>query len=257
MAGRCGPVRVATVRRYAVLRRGPSYGSTVSMHVVSLRRYPVKSMAGEALDAAMLDSRGVEGDRWYAVEDADGHFASGKNTRRFRRRDQVFSYAAATSCTGDIIVTGERGQWTVGEPALDKELSREMGLDVRVTPEVDIPHQDMGSVSLIGTATLDWCAARWGVNADPRRLRVNIVFSSEEPFVEETWVGRTVTFAGARLRVVERVPRCRMVDIDQDGAKADGRWLKPLAAERDMLLAVYCDVASGGAIRVGDQISVH
>jgi uncharacterized protein YcbX len=226
------------------------------MHVVSLRRYPVKSMAGEALDAATVDSRGLEGDRWFAVEDADGYFASGKDTRRFRRRDQVFSYAAATSCSGDTVVTGARGQWAVGEAALDRELSREMGLDVRVTPESDVPHQDMGSVSLVGTATLDWCAARWGVDADPRRLRVNIVFSSEEPFVEETWVGRTVTFSGARLRVVERVPRCRMIDIDQDGATADGRWLKPLTAERDMLLAVYGDVASGGAIRVGDRMSV-
>lgn len=47
-----------------------------------------------------------------------------------------------------------------------------------------------------------------------------------------------------------------MVDIDQDGATADGPWLKPLAAERDMLLAVYGDVASGGAIRVGDQVFV-
>ena len=226
------------------------------MKVVSLRRYPVKSMAGESLDSALLDCRGVEGDRWYAVEDADGHFASGKNTRRFRRRDQVFSYAAATSRSGDVIVTGGPGKWTVGDPGLDRQLSREMGLDVRVTPEADIPHQDMGSVSLIGTATLDWCANRWGVHADPRRLRVNIVFSSEEPFIEETWVGRTFACPAARLRVVERVPRCRMVDVDQDGATADGRWLKPLAAERDMLLAVYGDVASGGAIRVGDQVSV-
>ncbi len=233
-----------------------SYRSIVSMRVVSLRRYPVKSMAGESLESAMLDGRGVEGDRWYAVEDADGHFASGKTTRRFRRRDQVFSYAAATNPSGDIIVTGGRGRWTVGDPALDEELSRAMGVDVRVTPEGDVPHQDMGSVSVIGTATLDWCAARWGVNADPRRLRANIVFSSDEPFVEETWVGRTVACAGARLRVVERVPRCRMIDIDQDGATAGGRLLKRLAAERDTCLAVYVDVASGGAINVGDRLSV-
>lgn len=226
------------------------------MKVVSLRRYPVKSMAGEALDAVSLDSRGLGGDRWYAVQDADGHFASGKNTQRFRRRDQVFSYAAATSRSGDVIVTGGSGKWTVGDPGLDEELSREMGLNVRVMPEADVPHQDAGSVSLIGTATLDWCADRWGVHVDPRRLRVNIVFSSREPFIEETWVGRTLTCAGARLRVVERAPRCRMIDIAQDGAMAEGRWLKPLAKERDTFLAVYGDVESGGAIRVGDQVSV-
>ena len=255
MGSRSDPVRDRLAGR-GPAEKGHVIVTTVSMKVVCLRRYPVKSMGGEALDVATLDSRGVEGDRWYAVQDANGHFASGKNTRRFRRRDQVFSYAAATDRSGDVVVTGGPGRWAVGDPGLDEELSREMGLDVQVTPEAAIPHQDMGSVSLVGTATLEWCAARWGVHADPRRLRVNIVFSSEEPFIEETWVGRTVACAGARLRVVERAPRCRMIDIDQDGATADGRWLKPLAAERDMFLAVYGDVESGGVIRVGDQLSV-
>lgn len=226
------------------------------MQVVSLRRYPVKSMGGEPLEAARLDNRGIEGDRWYAVEDADGHFASGKNTRRFRRRDEVFSYSAATTPTGDVVVTGGRDEWMVGDPALDEDLTRRMGLPVRVTAEASVPHQDMGSVSLIGTATLEWCARRWGLLADPRRLRVNVVLSSEEPFIEETWVGRTIACAGTQLRVVERVPRCRMVDIDQDGAQAQGRWLRPLAAEREMRLAVYGDVVLAGVISVGDAVSV-
>ncbi|MBM7790329.1 uncharacterized protein YcbX [Tenggerimyces flavus] len=226
------------------------------MRVVSLRRYPVKSMAGEFLRAATFNHRGIEGDRWYAVEDPDGHFASGKNTRRFRRRDPIFSYGAVTSPSGDVVVTGPSGEWRVGDPALDAELSHEIGLDVRVTSEATIPHQDMGSVSLIGTATLEWCAERWGIRADPRRLRVNLVFSCEEPFIEESWAGRTLVCGGTQLRVVERVPRCRMIDIDQDGAKAEGKWLKPLAAERDMFLAMYADVATSGVIRLGDELAI-
>ena len=76
------------------------------MEIVQLRRYPVKSMGGEQFDHVRLDRRGIIGDRWFAVEDADGHFASGKNTRRFRRRDAVFGYSAVTSGTGDVTVTG-------------------------------------------------------------------------------------------------------------------------------------------------------
>ena len=78
-------------------------------------------------------------------------------------------------------------------------------------------------MSLVGTATLAWCADRWGVTADPRRLRVNVVVSTDEPFVEETWVGQEIACGDARLRVVERVPRCRTVDVHQDGARAQGR----------------------------------
>lgn len=226
------------------------------MQVVQLRRYPVKSMGGEPLDRVALDERGLAGDRWFAVEDAEGRFASGKTTRRFRRRDAVFGYSATTSATGDVVVTGASGAWQVGDPALEDDLRRAMGTAARITPEADVPHQDRGAVSIIGTATLDWCAERWGVDPDPRRLRVNVVFSSTAPFIEETWARRTITVGTAVLRVVERAPRCRMIDVPQDGTLAEGRWLVPLAAERDMCLAMYADVASTGVVGVGDALVV-
>jgi len=225
------------------------------MRVVSLRRYPVKSMGGEALEAAELDLRGLRGDRWYAVSDEDARLASGKSSQRFRRRDQVFTYGARTTSADDVVVTGPAGAWLVGDPALDAELSQAVGAAVRVTPEVAVPHQDAGSVSVVGTATLDWWA-RKGIAADPRRLRVNIVVATHEPFVEDSWVGRALRMGSASLRVVEPIPRCRMVDIDQDGAVADGGWLKALTAERDGCVAVYADVLAPGVVRVGELVTL-
>jgi len=225
----------------------------VQTTVASIRRYPVKSMGGESLDVVAIDARGLVGDRWFAVEDDEGHLASGKNSTRFRRRDAVFDYAARTVGAG-VVVSGAAGTWAVGEPGLDAELSRAMAAQVRVLPEGGVAHQDGGQVSLVGSATLAWCAERWGIGADPRRLRVNLVLETGEPFVEEAWVGREIGVGEVRLRPVERVERCRMIDIDQDGANADGRWLKPLAAERDMCVAIYADVVSTGSIRVGDRV---
>jgi uncharacterized protein len=52
--------------------------------VVSLFRYPVKSMMGEELNAADVSQRGFLGDRYYAlVDDADGMVASAKNPRKW------------------------------------------------------------------------------------------------------------------------------------------------------------------------------
>ena len=226
----------------------------VQSSVTALRRYPVKSMGGEALGTAELDSRGFVGDRWYAVEDEEGRFASGKNTRRFRRRDPVFHYSAATDLLGQVTVTRGGEHWHVGDPRLDQRLSGEMGTSVRVRPEADVPHQDMGAVSIVSTATVEWCANRWGGNPDPRRLRVNVVVDSDEPFLEEQWVGLDLALGSARLRVVERVPRCRMVDIRQDGAEPGEKWLRFLAKERDMFLAVYAEVTRPGQVSVGDRL---
>ena len=221
--------------------------------VLTIRRYPVKAMGGEDLASVDVDARGLVGDRWYAVEDEDGHFASGKRTTRFRRRDEVFEYAARTQ-SDQVLVTGPEGEWRVDDPALSATLSRRMELPVRVLPEAQVPHQDAGSISLVGTATLDWCADRWGIDADPRRLRVNIVVATSEPFVEETWVGRRIAAGEVTLDVVERIGRCRTIDVAQDGVDARGRWLKALAAEREMCVAIYADVVTPGTIARGDQV---
>src|SRR5215472_15697489 len=52
--------------------------------VVSLWRYPVKSMMGEELNAADVTERGLLGDRAYALVDtADGKAATAKNPRKW------------------------------------------------------------------------------------------------------------------------------------------------------------------------------
>lgn len=56
--------------------------------VASLFRYPVKSMLGEHLAAAAVTSRGIEGDRvWALVDVSTGKVkvVSAKNPRRWRR----------------------------------------------------------------------------------------------------------------------------------------------------------------------------
>lgn len=226
------------------------------MRVTAVRRYPVKSMGGEALDAAAVDARGLEWDRCYAVVDEEGRLASGKDSHRFRRRDVVLEHHARTAGDG-VVVTGPAGRGWVGEPDLDAALSRVTGASVRILPEGEESHQDAGQVSLVGTASLEWCAARWGVVPDPRRLRVNLVVATDEPFVEETWRGHEVTVGDVAVRVVGRIQRCRMVDVDQDGVTVEGRLLRHLGEERDLCLGVYADVAGTGTVRVGDPVALR
>ena len=60
--------------------------------VVSLWRYPVKSMMGEELNAAEVTEHGLVGDRAYALVDrSDGKVASAKNPRKW---PQLFDFRA-------------------------------------------------------------------------------------------------------------------------------------------------------------------
>src|SRR5438105_6780553 len=62
--------------------------------VVSIWRYPVKSMMGEELDASQVTERGLIADRAYALVDrSDGKVASAKNPRKW----PLFDFRATLS----------------------------------------------------------------------------------------------------------------------------------------------------------------
>jgi uncharacterized protein YcbX len=211
-------------------------------------------MAGEALQQAAIDARGLVGDRHYAVVDGEGRFAAGKDSRRFRRRDQVFEYAAATAPDGTVLVGRGEDRWAAGDATLDDELTARFGDPVRVLPEQGVSHFDARPISIVGTATLDWCARELGVDADRRRLRTNLVLETLEPFEEETWVDRKVQLGDVQLAVVERVERCRTIDLAQDGVTSTTPWLKALGRTRELCVAVYADVVAPGMVTVGDVV---
>jgi uncharacterized protein len=223
-------------------------------HVLEIRRYPVKAMGGEALESVEVDGRGLVGDRAYAVVDGDGKLASGKHSRRFRRRDQVFEFASRTT-PGGVVVSGREGEWPTPGDALDGVLSQAMGSPVRVLPETTTPYFDACPVSLIGTASLAWCREHLDVDADRRRIRPNLVVETDEPFVEETWSG-PIGIGGITLSPVERIERCRMIDVAQEGLAREGRWLKALTEAREMYLGVYLHVSVPGTIAVGQPVRI-
>src|SRR4051794_37398599 len=183
-----------------VIADEPGPGADAVATVREIRRFPVKAMGGESLTSVEVDSRGLVGDRAYAVVDGDGKLASGKHSKRFRRRDGVFEFAAGTTPDG-VVVTGLGGEWSVSGEDLDRALSDVMGDPVRVLAEATTPYFDAGHVSLVGSASLDWCRRNLDVDADRRRIRPNLVVETDEPFVEETWaelaVGE-VRLAGGR-----------------------------------------------------------
>jgi hypothetical protein len=221
--------------------------------VLEIRRYPVKAMGGESLEAVEIEHRGLVGDRGYAVVDADGKLATGKHSRRFRRRDEVFEFASRTTREG-VRVSGRGGDWAVPGPEVDRALTEAMGDPVRVLPETTTPYFDAEALSLVGTASLAWCREHLGVDGDPRRIRPNLVVETDEPFVEETWAA--VEVGDVALAVVERIERCRMIDIAQEGLPREGRWLKQLTDTREMCLGVYFAVERVGQLRVGDEVRV-
>ena len=98
--------------------------------VVSLWRYPVKSMMGEELNATEVTERGLLGDRAYALSDSsDGKVASAKNPRKwphlFDFRATVIGPARAAAKVPAVRIALPDGTIVTSEQAdLNQVLSR-------------------------------------------------------------------------------------------------------------------------------------
>ncbi|MGW6058490.1 MOSC domain-containing protein [Streptomyces sp. NPDC055189] len=217
--------------------------------------FPVKSMLGQERESVVVDERGVAGDRLWALRYEDGKLGSGKNSRRFRHAPGMLEYSAVYE-DGDPVVTTPDGETLrPGDPRVPELF----GTGAELAREGEVGHQDAGAVSLVGVASLRALGELLG-DSDPvdvRRLRKNIVVGTDEPWIEEDWVGREIGFdGGLRLRVTERIERCVMTTQAQRGLPADNRILKTLTASRDRCVGVYADVVTPGTLALGARVTV-
>ena len=72
----------------------PGHGTNALGIVTRLWRCPVTSMLGEQCESLDVHTRGVAGDRLFAIRDTNGKFGSGKSTRRFRQINGLFGFQA-------------------------------------------------------------------------------------------------------------------------------------------------------------------
>lgn len=112
--------------------------------------YPVKSMLGESRAEIFFESRGIVGDRLYAVRNEQGKFGSGKNTRRFSKIDGLFNFRAHYKEDMPQI-TFPAGEIIAGDnPLVHAELSRVLDKKVTLEREQSVPHFDAGAVHIYG-----------------------------------------------------------------------------------------------------------
>jgi uncharacterized protein YcbX len=251
------PWRIAVDARNTTTR--PGHGTNVLGIVARLWRYPVKSMLGEQCEHLDLNTRGVEGDRLFAIRDANGKFGSGKSTRRFRRIDGLFGYRAFYAGNVPIILFPDGRTVRGDNPDTHAALSNTLGQPVTLAREAGISHLDAGPVHLLTTAALAWLrAAIPDVYADERRFRPNLLIDVPgETQVERGWLGKGLAIGEeVRLRVHAATERCGMVAFAQADLLDDARILKCITQEADLRFGVYAEVLVPGRIKRGDSVTV-
>lgn len=215
-------------------------------------------MLGERLDAADFDSRGLVGDRLYAVEDTHGKFGSGKTTRRFRRLPGLFDYRAWTAADETRVALPDGRTLRVGSRELDDALSERYGEELHVTPETSVSHFDAGAVHILTTATLRRLARELPhASVAVARFRPNLLLDLPDAApLERAWLGAELRVEGCVLRVASPTERCVMVNAAQDDLPRARTLLRDLARVADLRVGVYARVVEPGTMREGDAVTL-
>ena len=119
------------------------------------------------------------------------------------------------------------------------------------------------SVSVVSSGTLDRLARQAGVDAvDGRRFRMLFGIDGVDAHAEDGWLGRSVAFGDAVVRLEARVGRCAVTTQDPDTGVPDLDTLRflgrvPLSSstsEEPLPIGVWGGVEQPGRVRVGDRV---
>jgi uncharacterized protein YcbX len=231
--------------------------------VEALYRYPVKSMAGERLDASDLGWHGLDGDRRFAFRRADDR--SGFPWLTASKLPALILFAPqrrGPAASGDLpthVRTPEGQELAVFGQELASEVGRRHGSAVEMM-HLNRGIFDEASISVIASATVSEVARLAAQRPDVRRFRPNILISSLRalPFEEDEWLGGVLWFGepneGAAIGITNRDERCSMVNFDPDSAHATPDVLKAIVRTRDNKAGVYGTVTRRGRVAVGQPI---
>ena len=233
--------------------------------VATLRRYPVKSMLGEDLDASDVSRAGLARDRRLAVVSRrTGKVASAKYPRLWR--DLLTLSAQALDEAARITLPDGKTVHST-DADVDEVLSALLNEPVTLTatpppgatldravPEAvlrdgvraEVPAElielgagappgtfvDFAPLHLLTTATLDRIAELSPCRrAHLERYRPNVVIrTGAAGFTENDWLGRDVRIGDeVVLRVIARTPRCAVPTLAHGGLPRDTEALRVLA----------------------------
>jgi uncharacterized protein YcbX len=232
-------------------------------HVEAIFRYPVKSMAGEPLDAANLGWYGLDGDRRLAFRRMNDR--SGMPWLTASRLPDLLLFVPKKredGAQGDIpthIRTPDGEELPVFGEDLATEVGRRHGAPVQM---MQLRHGifDEACISVIASDTVREIGRLAGLSLDVRRFRPNIVarLLRSVPFQEDEWVGGVLSFGEGEdapaIAVTMRDVRCSMVNLDPDSASAAPEVMKAVVRGHQNTAGIYGVVTRIGRLAVGQTI---
>lgn len=211
------------------------------MLLAGLWRYPVKSLAGEPVEDALIRSEGIPGDRMVVVRGPEG-------VRTSRRQFHLLGLKATLDPTGRALINGHFWSSAAAHALVKRAAGEDAWLEV-ATEETRFDILPL----LVAT---DGAVAEFG--RDVRRLRPNLLIGGVEGMGERQWPGVELRIGtdGAVVRLDSLRGRCPMTTVDPDTLERDPEVLRDIGRRFSGKLALNAEVIREGRVRLGDTVTM-
>lgn len=235
--------------------------------LAALRRYPVKSMAGEDLTGARVTFAGILGDRAWAFIDNRNQSDSPWLTARQAREMILFQprFVDGFSCGNAlpraeqyaVEVTAPEGRtFRVDDPEFARYLEQRSGRSLRLRFS-ERSMTDARPISILGLSTIRALSEETGIELDRRRFRENfyVDWRDARPFFEDELIGRELQIGETVVvQVVKKNGRCVIIGLDPDTAQAAPQVFEHVSRKYAGCAGVYAAVLREGLVRPADPI---
>ena len=217
--------------------------------VLSLHRFPVKSMAGERVEELPVGVHGAEGDRRHAVWLRGG--------RRLTARVAPRMLAWRATLNGGLSVAAPDGRRFGWDGELEAAVGEYLGKEVALVQDPDGLHDVQGTVLVTVEASRQRLEEELGFAVDVRRFRTNVhVDLDAEPFEEAGWEGRRLRVGEAELVVDHPCDRCAITIHDPDTLASEPGVLRTINERHDTFFGFRAKVLGAARLRAGDRVEL-
>lgn len=232
-----------------------------------LRRYPVKSMAGEDMEEARVSFAGLIGDRAFAFIDNRNRSnfpwmtaRQGRELILFRPRfldpppleeqdPDAASYATE-------VTTPEGERFRMGDSRFTQYLEERFGRSLRLRFS-ERCQTDAQPISLLGLGTVSALSRETGMDLDTRRFRANfyVRWDNDQPYYEDELIGHELRIGDTvTVQLMKKDERCVMITLDPDTAVPAPAVLQNVALRHEGCFGVYGAVLREGVVRINNAV---
>lgn len=247
--------------------------------VASLYRYPLKGFTPQRLEqVSLLAGEALPFDRAYAIEngsrdfdETDPQFFPKVKFLQLMQFERVASLEAdfdeethrlVLSRQGKQLVQGDLSS-AIGRQLIEQFISAYFKEELRGAPRIvhapghtfsDVARKCVSLINLKSATDLERVV---GKPVNPLRFRGNIYFSTDNPWEEKNWVGKTLTIGEVELEVIEGIVRCAATNVDPESAERDLHLPRTLSdAFGENIMGLYAEVKKPGRVQMGDAFTL-